>query len=77
MPEDVFAHPQAAVDGVPIQTVSPRALYQLRAGLGMTMSFGPFRPKDIKAQRELKQRFFADCSEDELKPLVEIIAPRS
>ena len=76
MPDDVFAYPKATVDGVTVQTVSPLALYQLRAGLGITKSFGPFRPKDVRSQRELKERFFASQSEAELKPWVETIAPR-
>jgi hypothetical protein len=77
LPDDTFTYPAAQVDGVTIQTVSPLALYQLRAALGITQSFGPFRPKDIKSQRELKERFFADQSEEELRPRIETIESRS
>jgi hypothetical protein len=77
LPDDTFTCPAAQVDGVTIQTVSPLALYQLRAGLGITQSFGPFRPKDVKAQRELKEHFFAGQSEEELRPRIQKIEPRS
>jgi hypothetical protein len=76
LPEDL-AHPEtASIDGVPIHTVTPLALYQLRAALGQTNSFGGFRPKDLIAQKALKERFFAGKTEADLAPHIETLAPR-
>lgn len=71
LPKDAFDYQTTNIDGVEIQTVSPLAQYQIRAALGITKSFGDFRDKDIKSQKELKEKFFAGKDEEELKPKVE------
>lgn len=55
----------------PYITLSPLALYQIRAGLGITRSFGGLRPKDIAAQRRLRTTFLADWAEEALRPKTE------
>jgi hypothetical protein len=70
-PDDLFAYPVTSIEGTPIHTISPLALYQIREGLGITRSFGPLRPKDLAVQRRLKSAFFADHAEDTLKPRIE------
>lgn len=67
---DVLSHPRTGLNGVEIQTVSPLAQYQLRAGVHITGAFGDMREKDLKAQRALKQKFFKTTSEAELRPEV-------
>lgn len=71
LPKDVFDYQKTSIDGVKIQTVSPLAQYHIRAGLGITKSFGGYRDKDIKSQKELKKKYFDDKSENELRPRVE------
>jgi hypothetical protein len=70
-PSDMFAYPATVMEGTPIQTISPLALYQIRAGLGFTKSFGALRPKDIAAQRRLRTTFLADQAEAALRPRIE------
>ena len=41
VPHDMFAWPLTAIDGVPIRTLSPLALIQIRTGLTATAAFGP------------------------------------
>jgi hypothetical protein len=72
LPDDTFTHKPVLIDGVELQTVSPLALYQLRAGLGITNSFGGLREKDIKAQQALRAKYFTGVSEDELRPSIEV-----
>ena len=64
----VFDHPTATLDGIPVRTVSPLALYQIRAGLTTLGVFGPPRPKDIVSQAALRDRFFPDVPEETLAP---------
>lgn len=71
LPAGTFDHQKTSVDGVEIQTVSPLAQYQIRAALGQTGSFGGYRAKDIKSQKALKEKYFADKTEEELKPRIE------
>lgn len=71
--KDVYDYPKSKLDVIEIQTVSPLAQYQIRAGLNITMSFGGYREKDIKSQKELKKKFFADKKAVELVPEIKKI----
>lgn len=66
-PEDAFGSTLLAA--IPVRTVSPLILFQTRevlAGL-----FGGQRPKDVLAQRALKDKFFPDLGPDQLAPRIE------
>jgi len=71
LPDDSFGHPPTLIEGTPIHTLSPRALYQIRAALDVTRSFGGFRPKDVAAQRRLKTALLGDQTEAALRPRIE------
>lgn len=73
LPDDAFATPPATLDGVQVRTLSPRALYQLRAGV--TDLFGGMRPKDQPPQAALRERYFAREPEELLAPLIVPAAP--
>jgi hypothetical protein len=66
--DGVFDYPISTLDGVAVRTVSPLALYQIRAGITMAGGFGPPRPKDITSQEALRTRFFPDASLESLQP---------
>lgn len=68
LPDDALRHPVAAIDGVPIRTVSPLALYQLREAFIRTGVFGPPRDKDRAAQARLRQKLLVDLPERDLSP---------
>lgn len=51
--DGVFDHPTSTLDGISVRTVSPLALYQIRAGITMAGGLGPPRPKDITSQEAL------------------------
>jgi hypothetical protein len=75
VPGDLFDWPATIIDGVPIRTLSPLALIQIRAGLTATRVFGPLRPgKDDVQQARLIEAFFPDVSEESLKPRIASIA---
>lgn len=75
VPQDLFDWPPTIIDGVPIHTLSPLALIQIRAGLTATGVFGPPRPgKDEAHQARLIQAFFPDRDEDSLMPRISAIA---
>ncbi len=59
LPEDAFQWPATAIEGVAIQTVSPLALYRLRAASAMTRSYGEARLNDLAMQEQLRKTFFA------------------
>jgi hypothetical protein len=69
LPEGMFEPDAKMLDGIRVRTVSPLALYQIRAALAET--FGGFRPKDRVVQAALRSRFFPDASDGELAPRVE------
>ncbi len=71
LPDDAFAYPATRIEGTPIQTLSPLALYQIRAGLDTTRTFGGLRPKDVAVQRRLRTVFLADRAEAALRPGIE------
>ena len=75
VPKDLFEWPPTIIGGVPIHTLSPLALIQIRAGLTATGVFGPPRPdKDEARQARLIQAFFPDRDEDSLMPRISAIA---
>ena len=65
---DSFSLPLGLIDGVPIRTISPLALYQMRAAIMRTGAFGPTRPKDEETQAQLRTRFFANDPPEVLEP---------
>ena len=66
--EDAFRHPIGLIDGVPIRTVSPLALFQLREAFIRTGVFGPPRDKDLAAHARLRSELLASLSDAELVP---------
>jgi hypothetical protein len=70
LPSDTLRHPVASIDGVPIRTVSPLALYQLREAFIVTGAFGPARDKDGVAQARLRQELLADIPDSDLRPQI-------
>jgi hypothetical protein len=73
--DGVFNYPVSALDGIALRTVSPLALYQIRAGITTVGSFGPPRPKDITSQEALRARFFPDASPESLQPRMTEVSP--
>lgn len=74
LPGGALDWPEVDLDGVRVRTLSPLALYHVRAAVAET--FGGFRPKDVVAQAALVERFFAGVPEAELAPHTEL-APRA
>jgi hypothetical protein len=70
MPSDTFAFPKSTIDGVSLQTISPLAQYQIRAGFGQIGSFGEPEPKHALAQKRIRETFFPDKSEQDLAPKI-------
>jgi len=68
LPEDIFHYPATMIEGIAIQTVSPLALYQLRAISAMTRHVGEKRAKDLAMQEQLRQTFLTDQDERQLTP---------
>jgi len=71
LPSDLFAYPATMIEDTPIHTLSPLALYQIRAGLDTAKTFGGLRPKDIAPQRRLRSVFLADRPHAALGPEIE------
>ena len=71
----VFDYPVSDLDGIALRTVSPLALYQIRAGITMAGGFGPPRPKDVTSQEALRARFFPDASPESLQPRMTEVSP--
>ena len=65
---DSLTHPLGRIDDVPIRTISPLALYQMRLAIMRTGAFGPPRPKDAVAQDQLRTRLLAGMQAAELEP---------
>ena len=71
MPRDLFDWPATIIDGVPIRTLSPLALIQIRAGVTATGVFGPPRPgKDEMHQARLIAAFFPDAEQELNEPRI-------
>ena len=68
LPSDSFTHPLGRIDGISIRTISPLALYQMRAAIMRTGVFGAPRPKDEAAQAQLRASLLAGMQTDELEP---------
>jgi hypothetical protein len=72
---DLFRWPPTVIDGIPIHTLSPLALVQLRAGAIATGAFGPERPgKDDVAQSRMIETFFRDTDPERLRPKINPIS---
>ena len=68
LPSDSFTHPLGRINGISIRTISPLALYQMRAAFMRSGAFGPPRRKDEAAQAQLRTRLLAGIGPDELEP---------
>ena len=73
--DGVFDYPVSDLDGIAVRTVSPLALYQIRAGITMAGGFGPPRPKDVTSQEALRGRFFPDAPPESLQPRMTEVSP--
>jgi hypothetical protein len=73
--DGVFDHPLSDLDDIALRTVSPLALYQIRAGITMAGGFGPPRPKDVTSQEALRTRFFPHASPESLQPRMTELSP--
>jgi predicted nucleotidyltransferase len=62
-----FDYAPTKIEGVHMQTISPLMLYQIRGGLADTGAFGEFRPHDAERQRLLKEKFFPNAGDAELR----------
>ena len=70
MPADLFDWPPTIIDGVPIRTLSPLALIQIRAGATVTGVFGPARPGKDVASRLASSRRSSPMRAESLAPRV-------
>ncbi|MFZ5886608.1 MAG: hypothetical protein ACOYYF_03985 [Chloroflexota bacterium] len=70
-PPDALSYPIQELEGLPVRTVSPLTLYQVRTALADV--FGGLRPKDRQIQAALRERFFAGLTDADLAPNVEPI----
>jgi len=66
MPDDAFGHAPGRIGKIAVRTLSPLALYQIRDFCQHV--FGGFRDKDRKTQAILKERYFRNRSESDLRP---------
>ena len=71
LPDDTLDQAPVELDGIPIRTVSPLALYQLRVGISRQGAFGELTEKQLLSEARLRETFFPGRSEDELAPVVE------
>ena len=53
-PPDIFGHGPVSLDGLAVRTVTPHALYMIRAALIKAGSFGEPRPNDLAVQPRLR-----------------------
>jgi hypothetical protein len=68
--DDIFGYQPSMIDGVEVRTVSPLALFQIRAGIALAGGFGPLRPKDVPVQQALHDRFFPEAAIEGLAPTI-------
>lgn len=71
LPPDALEGGERTLEGVPVRTLTPLALYQMRVGVSET--FGGLRPKDRVSQAALRARFFADVPEGRLAPRIDLL----
>lgn len=67
-PPSMFDYPRVTLDGALVQTISPRGLYDLRAGVAASTAFGEFRAQDAPVQQRLRTELLADVPEVDLEP---------
>lgn len=72
LPPDALSYPTQELEGLPVRTVSPLTLYQVRTAFADV--FGGLRPKDRKMQAALYERFFAGLTDGDLAPDLEAVA---
>lgn len=70
-PEDILAYPATTIDGVPIQTVSPLALFHVRAGLEAAGALGPLDERGVAVQKRLREELLVGVPEETLQPRLE------
>ncbi len=70
LPEDTLAYPATTLEGIMIHTISPLALYQMRAAFAVTGSFGEMSPNAVATQELLRKTFLADQDEGILMPKI-------
>ncbi|HJY81038.1 MAG TPA: hypothetical protein VKK81_08150 [Candidatus Binatia bacterium] len=68
LPEDTFDYSATMIEGITIQTISPLALYHLRAISAMTRHVGEKRARDLAMQEQLRHTLLADQDEQQLTP---------
>jgi hypothetical protein len=51
LPPDTFDRPPVELEGIPVWTASPLALYQLRVGIARQGSFGPLSERHLEMSR--------------------------
>ena len=68
LPVDTFQFPSRLIGDIVIQTVSPLALYLMRATSAMTRHTGEKRVKDIAMQERLRLAFLDGMEDSELSP---------
>lgn len=73
LPDDTLTHPRSQIDDISIQTISPLAQYQIRAGVTQIGALGGPRQADVESQQALRQRYFAGIDGRELLPVIERI----
>ena len=64
----MFDQPPGQLEGIAVHTISPLALFQIRAGVARRNSFGPLSERQLATMAELRERFFPDRSEEQLLP---------
>jgi hypothetical protein len=68
LPADTFQYPATTIESITIQTISPLALYHLRAISALTRHVGEKRAKDLALQEQLRQTFLAHEDGRKLTP---------
>ncbi len=70
LPDDTLDYPATTLESIKIQTISPLALYQMRAAFAVTGSFGEMSPTAAATQEQLKKTFFPNQDEGMLMPKI-------
>ena len=72
LPDDTLSYPPVMLDGIQVRTVSPLALYHVRAALADV--FGGMRSKDYVVQVALRDQRLSHLSESDLQPRIEAVS---
>ena len=75
LPPDTLTAPIGTIDGRRVRTVSPLALFHLRAAFMQTGAFGPPREKDLDRQAALRDGPLAGIAPKDLVPTIEANEP--